>query len=61
MEVKRIERDREEETEPVWTLCPAKSSSAQLVMEQFTLCFSIDRPVNLMAKWESTKQQYKLK
>lgn len=61
VEVKRIERDREEETEPVWTLCPAKSSSAQLVMEQFTLCFSIDRPVNLMAKWESTKQQYKLK
>lgn len=60
-EMKRIEGVREEETEPVWTLCPAKSCSAQLVMEKFTLCFSIDRPVNLMAKWESARQQYKLK
>lgn len=49
VEMKRIERDREKETEPVWTLCSAKSGSSQLVMEKFTLCFSINRPVNLMS------------
>lgn len=61
VKMKRIERDREEETEPVWTLCPTKSGSAQLVMENFTLCFSIDRPVNRMANLESARKQYKLK
>lgn len=50
MEMKRIVRDREEESEPVWTLCTAKCGSAQLVRKEFTLCFSTDRPVNLMAK-----------
>lgn len=60
MEMKRIETDREEESEPVWTLCTAKHGSAQLVLEKFTLCFNTDRPVNLMAKLESSRLQHKL-